>query len=116
MGREFASAVMSALHVPQWSPTSRNVQGDFSPLSGKWARLSLQCRTQPQHHPSWLYRLLTDVASRTWSIDDRGDEMLVCKPPTDQHVAKTPMEKLMFPADWHVESSSIDTYARAAAE
>ncbi|ETV65846.1 hypothetical protein, variant 1 [Aphanomyces astaci] len=77
MGREFASAVMSALHVPQWSPTSRNVQGDFSPLSGKWARLSLQCRTQPQHHPSWLYRLLTDVASRTWSIDDRGDEMLV---------------------------------------
>ncbi|ETW06639.1 hypothetical protein H310_02830 [Aphanomyces invadans] len=203
MGKEFAASVLSAVHVPQWSPTSRNVQGDFSPLSGKWTRLSLQCRTQPQHHPSWLYRLLTDVASRTWSIDDRGDEMLilwpgsvgtshlihklcgkhrllaqspyglsssctqligylakrnfqdntitleyyywpadaaskfrkrltrhfrmhpddanlleihvvleVCKPPPDNQLAKTPMERLTFPADWHVESSSIDTYAR----
>ncbi|KAF0699464.1 Aste57867_9971 [Aphanomyces stellatus] len=204
MGKEFADSVSSALNVPQWSPTSKNVQGDFSPLSGKWSRLALQCRTQPQHHPSWLYRLLTDVASHTWSIDDRGDEILilwpgsvgtshlihklcgkyrllaqspyglsssctqligylakrnfqdntvtleyyywpadatskfrkrltrhfrthpddanlleihvvleVCRPPPpDDQVKKSPMEKLTFPADWHVESNSIDTYAR----
>ncbi|KAG9399067.1 hypothetical protein AC1031_012026 [Aphanomyces cochlioides] len=203
LGKEFAASVLSALNVPQWSPTSRNVQGDFSPLSGKWSKLALQCRSQPQHHPSWLFRLLTDVASRTWSIDDRGDEMLilwpgsvgtshlihklcgkhrllaqspyglsssctqligylakrnfqdntitlqyyywpadptskfrkrltrhfrthpddpnlleihvvleVCKPPPDDQLVKTPMERLVFPADWHVESSSIDTYAR----
>ncbi|KDO35708.1 hypothetical protein SPRG_18859 [Saprolegnia parasitica CBS 223.65] len=78
LGKELVAALASSSTAPQWSPTLKN--NAFSSLTGKWTRLSLQCRMQPQRHPSWLYRLLTDVASRTWSIDDRGDEMLILWP------------------------------------
>ncbi|OQR96715.1 hypothetical protein ACHHYP_13754 [Achlya hypogyna] len=78
LGKELAAALAASSTSPQWSPTLKN--NAFSSLTGKWTRLSLQCRMQPQRHPSWLYRLLTDVASRIWSIDDRGDEMLILWP------------------------------------
>jgi len=61
----------------------------FSPLTGKWTRLNLHSQSATEH-PSWLYRLVTDVASKTWSIDDRGDEILVWLSPT------------LFP--WHMYS------------
>ncbi|OQS05849.1 5-formyltetrahydrofolate cyclo-ligase [Thraustotheca clavata] len=78
LGKEFAAAIAASSASPQWSPTLKN--NAFSSLTGKWTRLSLQCQMQPQRHPAWLYRLLTDVASRIWSIDDRGDEMLILWP------------------------------------
>ncbi|RHY28371.1 hypothetical protein DYB32_007915 [Aphanomyces invadans] len=156
MGKEFAASVLSAVHVPQWSPTSRNVQGDFSPLSGKWTRLvgtshlihklcgkHRLLAQSPYGLSSSCTQLIGYLAKRNfqdntitleyyyWPADAASKfrkrltrhfrmhpddanllEIHVCKPPPDNQLAKTPMERLTFPADWHVESSSIDTYAR----